>query len=176
MYKISREREKNLLPFTVKTLLCLKWLKERLKNILRLLFFEILAFRGRIFERRQTNPRLKQSLKTTWKMAVQTTQKGMALELLMKQAATREWFDRMWAPRTFTCVPNIFVQRLSTSDIYNLTTKWSQLNIGWSSTFCFYSLETSNGWWLNKKNKIHGFTFFEISTAVFALNRTWYYN
>ena len=65
MYKISRKREKNLLPFTVTTLLRLKWLKERLKNALRSLFFEIWAFRGRKFERRcvfQTNQRLKQSL------------------------------------------------------------------------------------------------------------------
>ena len=65
MYKISRKREKNLLPFTVKTLR-LKWLKERLKNALRSLLFDIWAFRGRKFERRcvfQTNHRLKQSIK-----------------------------------------------------------------------------------------------------------------
>ena len=30
MYKISREREKNLIPFTVKTLSRFKWLKKRL--------------------------------------------------------------------------------------------------------------------------------------------------
>ena len=68
MYKISRKREKILLPVTVKTLLRLEWLKERLKNPLRSFFFEIWAYSGRKFERRyvfQTNQRLKRSIKAT---------------------------------------------------------------------------------------------------------------